>query len=66
MRTFYEPKGNHGYGVATGATEGAQHVVISIRTKDGQGEILTFNNVEDLRDFVMILHNASQAAFGEI
>lgn len=66
MRAFFEPEGNRGYGVAVAATEGASHVVISIRHRDGQGDILTFNDVDSVRDFVMLLQQASEASFGEI
>lgn len=62
MRKFFEPKGNHGYGVAVSASEGS--AVIGIRQEHGQGEVLGFNSPEDLRQFVALLKQAERAAFG--
>ena len=62
MREFFAPKGNHGYGFAVAAGEG--YVTMGLRQKEGQGEVLGFNSVEDFAAFMVTMSKAGRRAFG--
>ncbi len=60
MRNFYEPKGNHGYGLAVAAGPG--YVTVGIRERTGQGEIMSIEHKEDAEQVLNTLRIAFKEA----